>query len=373
MIKLIKGYPYDNSYDYIKLYKTKEEQNSFFNSFNSITVDEGEEEGYIREGKSFIVDFNYDYLVSEGVNYVIWNNGYKDLYCFIISKEYVDEEMTRLYYEIDVLNTYLFDFTLNTSFVERKNCSIDEITDYDEGLEIGEHTIIEEHTVFNKDSVYFAMFNGIKEQQIIFSDEGKVQNIIDVPYPTAKPLTIVDNIAYPLYFMPLLEQDQYSLAIKDTIKPPNNINQSKVVTSALKCLGMRYVWGGNLPPFGTDDGTDCSGLCQWAFYDSGLFAKVNLGGRWTTYTMYPHSEDVSIYNLSSGDVMFCSWGTSEMQSISTWTNGLPSHVAIVESINRDTEGNYIINTVEALSEHYPITRRSYKYNENKMKFGRMLK
>ena len=30
MIKLIKGYPYDNSYDYIKLYKTKEEQNSFF-------------------------------------------------------------------------------------------------------------------------------------------------------------------------------------------------------------------------------------------------------------------------------------------------------------------------------------------------------
>ena len=45
MIKLIKGYPYDNSYDYIKLYKSKEEQNNFFNSFDTITVDEGEEEG----------------------------------------------------------------------------------------------------------------------------------------------------------------------------------------------------------------------------------------------------------------------------------------------------------------------------------------
>ncbi|MGL5753404.1 MAG: hypothetical protein ACRCXT_22865, partial [Paraclostridium sp.] len=65
MIKLIKGYPYDNTYDYIKLHATKIAQNSFFNSFGSIVIDEGEEEGYIREGKSFIVDYNYDYLVEE--------------------------------------------------------------------------------------------------------------------------------------------------------------------------------------------------------------------------------------------------------------------------------------------------------------------
>ena len=238
MIKLIKGYPYDNSYDYIKLYKTKEEQNSFFNSFNSITVDEGEEEGYIREGKSFIVDFNYDYLVSEGVNYVIWNNGYKDLYCFIISKEYVDEEMTRLYYEIDVLNTYLFDFTLNTSFVERKNCSIDEITDYDEGLEIGEHTIIEEHTVFNKDSVYFAMFNGFKEQQLIFDDNNVLKSVVDLPYSTAKPLTAIDGIQYPLYFMPL--QENYRQASYENINLPS---AGETVGGTISAKFLRFIKG----------------------------------------------------------------------------------------------------------------------------------
>ena len=369
MIKLIKSYPYDNSYDYIKLYSTKEEQNTYFNSFDSFVIDEGEEEGYIREGKTFIIDYNYDYLVEEGVNYVIWNNGYKDLYCFITAKEYVDEEMTRLYYEIDVINTYLFDISINKSYVERKVCSIDEITDFDEGLQLGEHIIESDKIAFNKDSVYFAMFNGIKEQQVIFSDGGKISNIIDIPFSTSKPLTIVDNIAYPLYFMPLYEQEQYEEAVVDVINPPPG-NIANIVRSAEKCIGLRYVWGGNMPPFGEDSGTDCSGLCQWSYNDANV--KTTLGGRWTTYTMFPGSQNVTLYNVSPGDVMFCTWNESGMIDITSWTNGLPGHVTIVESVTRDMEDGYTINVIEALNEKYPIGRRSYKYNEYKMLFGRVV-
>ena len=54
MIKLIKGYPYDNTYDYIKLHANKTEQENYFNTFDHIFVDEGEEEGYIKEGNAFI-------------------------------------------------------------------------------------------------------------------------------------------------------------------------------------------------------------------------------------------------------------------------------------------------------------------------------
>ena len=90
MIKLIKGYPHDNTYDYIKLHSSKSAQENYFNTFDHIFVDEGEEEGYIKEGNAFIVEYNYDYLVDQGVNYVIWNNGHKDLYCFIIAKEFVE-------------------------------------------------------------------------------------------------------------------------------------------------------------------------------------------------------------------------------------------------------------------------------------------
>ena len=204
MIKLIKGYLYDNTYDYIKLHANKTEQENYFNTFDHIFVDEGEEEGYIKEGNAFIVEYNYDYLVDQGVNYVIWNNGHKDLYCFIIAKEFVDEENTRLYYEIDVLNTYLFDIKLKNSFVERKKCTIDEITDFDEGLQVGEHVIEEIHHIFDKDSTYFAMFNGFKEQQLIF-DGTTLKSVVDLPFSTSKPLTAIDGIQYPLYFMPLKE------------------------------------------------------------------------------------------------------------------------------------------------------------------------
>lgn len=219
MIKLIKNYPYDNRYDYIKLFSNKTQQQSYFNLFNKILIDEGDEEGYVREGETFIVEYNYDYLVYEGVNYVIWNNGFKDLYCFIVKKEYVDEELTRLYYEIDVLNTFLFDFNINKSYIERKVCAISEISDYDEGLEIGEHIIENEVITANKDYTYFAMFNGIKEQQLLFDTNGNITNVVSMPSPTMKPSTIIDNIPYPIYFMKLL--DDYEQPIITNIEMPS--------------------------------------------------------------------------------------------------------------------------------------------------------
>ena len=202
MIRLIKNYPYDNKYDYTKLFPTKTQQNSYFNSFNHILIDEGEEEGYIREGETFIVDYNYDYLVSQGVNYVIWNNGHKDLYCFIYKKEYVDEELTRLYYEIDVLNTFCFDITIKNSFIERKSCNIDEVSEYDEGFDIGEHMITDVMTELPKHYSYYAMFNGFKNQELVFQ-EGKLVDIIEAPFAMNRPLTTIDGIQYPLHFMEL--------------------------------------------------------------------------------------------------------------------------------------------------------------------------
>ena len=246
MIKLIKNYPYDNNYDYIKLHKTKKEQNDFFNSFKYIFIDEGEEEGYIREGETFIVDYNYDYLVNEGVNYVIWNNGYKDQFCFIIKKEYVDENMTRLYYEVDVLNTFLFDISLKKSYIERKVCHISEVSEYDEGLEIGEHIIEGELISAKKEYTYFAMFNGIKEQHLTFDDKGNISNVLSIPSPTMKPSTIIDDIPYPIYFMKL--KDEYDSPIITNISIPTggipgSGNEGDFSDGMLSREGFRFIKG----------------------------------------------------------------------------------------------------------------------------------
>lgn len=41
-----------------------------------------------------------------------------------------------------------------------------------------------------------------------------------------------------------------------------------VVQSARKLVGLPYVYGGNYKPLGSSQGTDCSGLCQWAYNDA---------------------------------------------------------------------------------------------------------
>ena len=200
MITLIHNYPYDNNYDYIKTFTSKTEQDNYFNRFNSTTLTRT---NYIKENEKTIkVPFSYDYLVSNGVNYVIYNNGFEDVYAFIIEKQYISEEVTRLIIEIDVIQTYMFKFSIKKSYVERKKCNIDEISDFDEGFNIGEHEISKVVTSMPKHYEYYALFNGFKNQELVF-DEGKLVDVIEAPFATNRPLTIVDGIQYPLHFMPL--------------------------------------------------------------------------------------------------------------------------------------------------------------------------
>ena len=217
MIKLIKSFKYDNQYEYIKTFNTKSEQEYYFNKLSHIILDD---DNYIKEHlNSFKIPFKYDYLVNEGVNYVIFNNGYKDIYAFIIEKQYVSEEVTRIIFDVDVIQTYIFDFTINKSFIERKVCSIDEITDFDEGLNIGEHIIEGEVLTLEKEYEYFAMFNGIKQQELVF-ENNSVKDVITLPNPTMKPSTIIDGIPYPIHFMKL--QNEYDSPIIKSISIPSS-------------------------------------------------------------------------------------------------------------------------------------------------------
>lgn len=241
MIKLIKSFKYDNSYNYIKTFSSVKEQRNYFNSLAKIYIDD---DNYIKEHiDSFKVPYNYDYLVNEGVNYVTFNNGYKDIYAFIIQKEYVSEEVTRLIFEVDVIQTYMFDFTLENSFVERKVCTIDEITDFDEGLNIGEHIIEGEMTSVEKDYDYYAMFNGFKQQELIF-ENNKLVNVVNMPSPTMKPMTIIDDIPYPIYFMKL--QDTYKEATFSTISTSggsSNGNTGDFTEGLISAEGFRFIKG----------------------------------------------------------------------------------------------------------------------------------
>lgn len=78
----------------------------------------------------------------------------------------------------------------------------------------------------------------------------------------------------------------------------NDELRKDVVNSARKLIGKWYVYGGNYPPLGTDSGTDCSGLMQWAYNDNNI--KISR----TTYTQIKEGIEVSEGDLKLGDLIF---------------------------------------------------------------------
>lgn len=74
---------------------------------------------YIRENNSINVGYYIDELAS--VNYIMYNNNNKWYYEKITSKEYINPNTTKLTLKLDVYQTFMFDFTLEESFVEREH------------------------------------------------------------------------------------------------------------------------------------------------------------------------------------------------------------------------------------------------------------
>lgn len=118
-LKIYGTIPFQKDYKHTIDFESKTEQNTYFNTeFN-------------KKGKSFN-DFlyidEYQKIIVEGAkgkfdgyNYLSFVNGdsNRTFYCFIDRFEYVSEDSTAIYFTVDVMQTYMFDYTLKESYVER--------------------------------------------------------------------------------------------------------------------------------------------------------------------------------------------------------------------------------------------------------------
>lgn len=114
----------------------------------------------------------------------------------------------------------------------------------------------------------------------------------------------------------------------------------KIVESARTLIGKPYVWGGNYPPLGSDKGTDCSGLCQWAYNQNGKSISR------TTYTQIKEGYEVNKDNLKVGDLVFSNFSSP----------GVPEHVFLYSGT---VNGNLMC--VEAPRTGLNIRERSFEW------------
>lgn len=139
-IKLLHNCPLDNSYDHTLYFESKTEQYNYFNSLSKYMFSEQSyqrvQRGRIR--LQVLSDNIYD------CNYLMFQNtsfGSKWFYAFITSVEYISNVVSEIEFEIDVLQTWFFDYSVEKCFVEREH-SISDIVGYHiepENVEIGEY------------------------------------------------------------------------------------------------------------------------------------------------------------------------------------------------------------------------------------------
>ena len=114
------------------------------NYFNSVIAHTFDNYTYIKKDNVVQVGKNIDEIID--CNYLFYKNtGFtnKWYFCFITNMEYVNENCTRITFETDCYQTYMFEIVYKKTFVEREHVSDDTIGKHTipENIETGEYKI----------------------------------------------------------------------------------------------------------------------------------------------------------------------------------------------------------------------------------------
>jgi len=146
-IKLLRDIPLDNSYTNTLWFDTTQDQLDYFNIHANQNGIKLTNQTYQRVNKNRArIDVNIGKIYD--VNYMMFQNaGYSNkwFYAFILSVEYVNDSCTEIVFELDVFQTYMFDFMLGDCYVEREHVIDDSLgaNTIEENLPVGEYIVQE--------------------------------------------------------------------------------------------------------------------------------------------------------------------------------------------------------------------------------------
>lgn len=140
IIRVLKNVPLDKTYDHTIYFDSEGAQANYFIGKTKFTFDR---QTYQRVNKgSMKIARQAEELYD--CNYIMFQNsafGSKWFYAFITSVEYVNNSTSQITFEIDVMQTWFFDYELGESFVEREHSATDLpwANTIPENLELGEY------------------------------------------------------------------------------------------------------------------------------------------------------------------------------------------------------------------------------------------
>lgn len=156
--------PLENNYHNTLYFQNKNDQESYFGTcirhyFDDFTYQRKEEKIRVPKGYDEIQDCNY--VMYRNQKNAEPSSDDKWYFCFIKEMKYVNDERTDIIIQTDVLQTWMFDFEVKASFIEREHVDNDDIGRHtlDEGLDIGEYIVNDYRTPIerNRDDLCYVM------------------------------------------------------------------------------------------------------------------------------------------------------------------------------------------------------------------------
>ena len=126
VIKVLRNIPWNNTYEDTVMFASQSAQLAYMNTMVKYTF---QDQTYNRVNKGVSrVKMKAENLYD--CNYMMFQNsnfGNKWFFAFINKVEYINNEVSEIYFEIDEVQTWLFDFEILRCFVEREHSVTDEI------------------------------------------------------------------------------------------------------------------------------------------------------------------------------------------------------------------------------------------------------
>lgn len=125
-IKLLTNVPLDTSYEHTIYFSSSSAQYSYFSGLakHSLTAQTYQRvnKGTMRVGLSADACYDCNYLMFQNSGF-----GNKWFYAFITGVEYVNNAVTEITFEIDVMQTWFFNYSVGKCFIEREHSASDAI------------------------------------------------------------------------------------------------------------------------------------------------------------------------------------------------------------------------------------------------------
>ena len=231
----------DRNYNHTIDFKNPGEQSAYWGSLIKYSPD-NERYSYIRRTREYItVPYTMNEL--QDVNYLFYKaqEDGKMYYCFVTHKEYLNDEATYVYFEVDVMQTRMFEYQVKPSYVLQEHCDrwnadhkpIYSITE--EGLDYGSEYTVESAYKVDCDTDF------VDDLSWYIAVCAPHQNLVESGHNAKEP-TVITNLANPYI---LFSTTGYSASdseeVADVLEFMNIMADSELGTYVKQILKIPYL------------------------------------------------------------------------------------------------------------------------------------